>query len=153
MKKFVERMLSKIIEYDSFPNKIYNQCKDDIVKPKRRFVCYKNTSYFYIPDLHLFYDTPIQWSDVDWKTKYGDYRFEWLPYFAIRLFGWNFVWYWESPDDSNTRYYEFILNYLYVYNKDIEKTLKNNKWQRLVDKKWIDIDSTQYVKNRKIQTT
>lgn len=146
-------MLSKIIEYDSFPNKIYKQCKDVIVKPKRRFVYYKDNSDFYIPDLHIFYDSFIQWSDFDWKTKYGDYRFEWLPYFAIRLFGWNFVWYWESPDDSNTRYYEFILNYLYVYNKDINKTLQNNKWQRLVDKKWIDIDSTQYVKNRKIQTT
>lgn len=146
MKIKMGRLLSKFIEYYSFPNKLYNKCKSDIVKPKRKFVCYRNNSDFYCPDLHLFYDSIIQWSDVDWKTKFGDYRFEWLPYFAIKLFGWNFVWYWEAPDDSNSRYYEFILNYLYVCNKDVQKTLKYNKWQRLVDNKWVDIDSSNYVK-------
>ena len=149
IKRIMENIRSKIIEHDSFPNKLYKKFKNDIVKPKRKFVCYRNNSDFYVPDLHLFYDSIIQWSDFDWKTKFGDFRFEWLPYFAIRLCGWNFVWYWESPDDSNYRYYEFILNYLYTCDKDVNKTLVRHRWNKLIDGKWQEIDSKVYVKTKK----
>lgn len=65
--------------------------------------------------------------DLDWKLKYGMYRYESSPKFIIVLFGIAFIWWTDSPkntkgkvDDYN--YWESILHYLNT--NDIIKTDK-----------------------------
>lgn len=87
----------------------------------------------------------------DWKSKYGEVRFETVPYLTIVwrnktrwIFGLESPVYEEQPkvdydgeynkidilniSTNNLLYWEGILSYLYEHDKDIVKTYKNNIW-------------------------
>lgn len=60
--------------------------------------------------------------DLGWKTKWGDYRYEWPPQFTIVLFGLSFSWWLTAPTDRDYDYWESVLNY--IEYKDLYKTNK-----------------------------
>ena len=44
--------------------------------------------------------------DVMWKDKYDSPRYECSPYIWIHLFGFNFIWYWDLPENLDHFYIE-----------------------------------------------
>lgn len=78
--------------------------------------------------LPFFFKFKFDSSDLIWKTKYGDYRFEYPPQINLVLFGILFNIWLEAPKDDRNKYnnedyyWESILTYLDY--KDIVKTDK-----------------------------
>lgn len=78
-------------------------------------------------------------SDVGWKDKWYTPRYEEPPYIWIHLFKYNWIWYWELPNEKYMDdYWEQALWYLYYasYNKkkkgydelDINKARETWPW-------------------------
>lgn len=129
------------------PFKTYNKIKKVFIPLKIKFRCSVKSWY------------PVLWcskpayihilsSDVMWKDKWDTPRFEVVPYFWIHLFGLNFIWYLNSSD-SNYRYWEQALWYLYYssYNKekkgydplDINRAKESWPWRNEADEStWND---------------
>lgn len=85
------------------------------------------------------YELPIWLSfhvtnlDVMWKTKWGDYRYEFPPTLSIVLFGFSFNWWLTAPVEGpskNDDYWESILWYLDT--KDLKKVKeKMGYWEMI----------------------
>ena len=82
-------------------------------------------------------------SDVGWKDKYATPRFEHCPYFWIRVFKWNFIWYWcwdnlDTWHDDN-QYWEQALWYLYYYKNTSQGHLEEPTLNKARESwPWID---------------
>ena len=157
LKQYINRLKYNIWSYFWYKSPIYInlnftkifwywwKCRRDFLKPVivkhklKRGDCL-NSDYFYLNTdvnnklLH------IDFHPLDWKTKYGDYRFEGVPYIIIVLKNKAWVWGLEAPlweqlsnhswQRNNMLYWEGILDYRYTYNKNIIKTYQNNIWVR-----------------------
>ena len=77
---------------------------------------------------------------LEWKTKYGEYRWEDNPSISLSLFGRNWRWSLipnkdENGEDIELQYWETIMwldDYLGKYDegKAVKKAIKNNTWSR-----------------------
>lgn len=130
---------NKLIDIYALPINKWFKARKDFIPPKIKFYKFRNDSDFYLSSLMYQEDAIININDFEWKSKYGDYRFEWLPYILIKIGNWRLLWTFEAPDGDNTHYYELILNYLYKYDKDYDKTIKNYGWSTWVDGKWAPV--------------
>ena len=66
-------------------------------------------------------------SDVGWKDKWHTPRYEEPPYIWIHLFKYNWIWYWELPNEKYMDdYWEQALWYLYYYDNISYKCSKPN---------------------------
>lgn len=70
--------------------------------------------------------------DLFWKTKWGEYRYEFPPQFSIIIFGYAFE-FWLKPEQNEDHYWEAILAYKYVNNPNYEPIINAGKavgvWQ------------------------
>jgi len=82
--------------------------------------------------LPIFFAFGIYNLPLGWKTKWGDYRYEWPPQFTIVFFGLSMSWWLTAPTDKGVAdeddYWESILNYInYKDLSVVNKTM--GKWQ------------------------
>ncbi len=102
------------------------QWRSNIRKKLRKFGLGWFKPTFKIPDFLVF---DIKNWDLQWKSKYSDYRYENAPLFEITLFGISFSWSLHAPIDSfyfDDDYWECILTY--IHNdldsiKDLDKIM------------------------------
>lgn len=102
------------------------QWRSNIRKKLRKFGLGWFKPTFKIPNFLVF---DIKNWDLQWKTKYSDYRYEGAPLFEITLFGVSFSWSLHAPVGSfyfDDNYWESILTY--IYNnldsiKDLDKIM------------------------------
>jgi hypothetical protein len=109
---------------DSIPLSTWWKARKVFAKPKLEYYFFKRNSYVYVKDLNPYSHSIINIYDFEWKTKYGDYRFEYCPQIVIKIFGYYFIMIWTDPSGKgdNMNYYETLMNYLWEYKCDIEKT-------------------------------
>jgi len=82
----------------------------------------------------------LSFHPCEWKSKFGDVRFESVPYACLILFNRvKYIWGLEAPifenykgnwSRNNLLYWEGVLGYSINYNKDILETYNNNIWVR-----------------------
>lgn len=98
------------------------------------------SDYFYLKsdcDNKWFH---LSFNSCDWKSKFGDVRFESVPHACLILFNKvKYVWGLEAPlyeqhrgiwSRNNMLYWECVLGYSINYGKDILQTYKDNIWFR-----------------------
>ena len=120
--------------------------KPEIVKHNLKRGDSLGSDYFYLDTDVNNKCLHINFEGCEWKSKYGDVRFEAVPYIIIVLF--NKVWIWgleaplyeqRTPNEYNYKHYwvrdnmlywEGILGYNILYHKNIIKTYQNNIWTR-----------------------
>ena len=83
-----------------------------------------NKAYY----IEIGYPIKIHFTNLGWKTKWDDVRFEWCPQFSIFFFKWQFCIWCCSPDGNNDKYYEMMLHYLYKSDKNIKKAKETWRW-------------------------
>ena len=86
--------------------------------------------YYELPRWCTFY---IFNHDLFWKTKWGDYRYEFPPQFTIVFMYWHITFFLSPPKGCTNRqddYWESIL--WYIEKRNLEKTfLEMGKWKNL----------------------
>jgi len=131
----------------SSPKKTLNKLRG-VFKPLKCYFKFEKGSYS--PHPVLWVSKPgfihIVSHDVGWKDKWHTPRYEEPPYIWIHLFKYNWIWYWELPNEKYMDdYWEQALWYLYYasYNKkkkgydelDINKA--RDTWP------WVDYETKQ----------
>lgn len=113
----------------------------DIVKHKLDVNKGLGSDYFYMmTDCHNKW-FHLSFHSCDWKSKYGDVRFESVPYACLILFNKvKYIWGLEAPlfeqssdhhwKRNNLLYWESVLGYSINYNKNLIDTYKDNIWYR-----------------------
>lgn len=138
---------NNIIWIEGNPLGIWLKASDVFRAPKIKFLFIKPDSYtedYLTEDLAIF-----TWEAMQWKSKYSDYRFEWLPKIQLKIWK-NYyiaITFVAPNNSSNSMYYETMMNYIWKYNKDYNLLRKNFSWQTLVDNKWVDAWNDNWVKN------
>lgn len=109
--------------------------------PKKRYYIGKiqfGTPFFYprkfCPSVYdngkFGYPIWLSKTDLGWKDKYNDPRFEWLPSLTIYFFKWQLcVWYVSPTDNNSDSYYEMFLWWKYYCNEDIKYAKENWNWR------------------------
>ena len=116
----------------------WKQAKDVFVYPKPTFKCgklYDTYGGFLFVDHHPIEHKilSLRISDVSYKWKFDDICFEAPPYITLVLFNyWKFVWTFTGPLDDIHTYWDALLKYLYINDKDIKKTKEEYGWIRFV---------------------
>lgn len=117
----------------------WKQAKDVFVYPKPTFRYGKlENTYggFLFVDYHRLEHKilSLRISDVSYKWKFDDICFEAPPYITLVLFNrWKFVWTFNGPlYYDNQTYWDALLTYLYINDKDIKKTKEEYGWVRYV---------------------
>jgi hypothetical protein len=116
--------------------KTYNKVSKYFSKPKIKFqygklnnVITGNLYNDYHNENHCILSLVIK--DVGYKWKYDDIRFESEPIISLTLFNkWRFVWELNAPIEDDYMYWEMLLEYLYIYNENIEETKLNFGWKK-----------------------
>lgn len=124
-------------------NNTYKKVKDIFVKPKLRF-------YFgpwrKDPISRFYRRGPLIWltfnifnRDICWKTKWGDYRFEYPGQFTIVFFGLSFSVWNTCPirDSDDEDYWEAILHYI---NSKKETPIEKLKDVNVKLGRWVVLD-------------
>ena len=120
------------------PLRTWKKAKDVFVYPKPTFIygkLYDNFSGFLFADYHNMNNKilSLRISDVVYKWKYDDICFEAPPYISLVLFNrWKFVWTFNGPLYNADIYWDALLTYLYINNKDIKKTKEEYGWVQYV---------------------
>jgi hypothetical protein len=120
------------------PLRTWKQAKDVFVYPKPTFRYGKlEDTYggFLFVDYHRMAHKilSLRISDVSCKWKFDDVCFEAPPYITLVLFNrWKFVWTFNGPLYDNQTYWDALLTYLYIDDKDIKKTKEEYGWVRYV---------------------
>lgn len=120
------------------PLRTWKQAKDVFVYPKPTFRYGKlEDTYggFLFVDYHRMEHKilSLRISDVSYKWKFDDVCFEAPPYITLVLFNrWKFVWTFNGPLYDNQTYWDALLTYLYINDKDIKKTKEEYGWVRYV---------------------
>ena len=143
LKRRINQVLYKLTHnsffyWDGCPYNFILAARKDFIMPDINFYTFKEGSDFYKSDMLTDSNNHILVRELMWKTKYGDYRFEWCPMIQLKFFGRYFIWLFEAPGNKdNLDYYESILNYLYRDGNDINLTIKNYCWKTYKDGKWV----------------
>lgn len=136
-KRLINQILYKSIHnsffyWDGFPYRCIWRARKDFILPDIKFYSFKEGSDFFHSDILLDNNSIILFRELWWKTKFGDYRFEYCPMIQIRFFGRYFIWALEAPNgSSNYEYYESMLNYMFKYNYNIHETISKYNWYTL----------------------
>lgn len=119
-------------------NKLFDEWRD--VKTYLRKPSYKYWGHWYTKWTTIF---RLEINELQWKTKYGEYRHEEDPEVELTIFGHCFRWT-VSPEKNNNedislQYYETILllqDYLKKYNRAeaVYKAIRENTWGECDDK-------------------
>lgn len=111
--------------WEEDPLKLWRQCKEAFVMPE---IITRKIS----PDDTTAKIFDFRVSGLGWKSKFGNYEFEYPPFIDICLFNkwrWQFVF--EAPQLNNTNelcYWEGMMDWLWNNDKDIIKTYEDNIW-------------------------
>ena len=123
------------------PLRTWKQAKGVFIYPKTTFKYGKlNNTFggFLFVDYHRMEHKilSLQISDVTYKWKYDDICFEAPPFITLVLFNyWKFVWTFDGLLHNNHIYWDTLLTYLYINDKDIKKTKEEYGWVRYVKNK------------------
>jgi hypothetical protein len=72
--------------------------------------------------------------DLGWKTKFGDYRFEWSPLISFVLFKWQIAIIFKAPHED--QYWESWLYYELDTDKSLSKTERIEQCKRDYPQIW-----------------
>jgi hypothetical protein len=91
---------------------------------------YLRCKYFKLFGYEISYGWPIVILKLDlgWKDKYDSPRMEWVPFFHIHFFNWQFSVFWNAPYGDSDKYYEMMLWYWKYCDKDIKKAEETWGW-------------------------
>lgn len=102
----------------------------DIYKANHPILSELFKPYYELPRWCTFY---IFNHDLFWKTKWGDYRYEFPPQFTIVFMYWHITFFLSPPEGCTNRqddYWESIL--WYIEKRNLEKVfLEMGKWKNL----------------------
>ena len=59
---------------------------------------------------------------MGWKTKFGQYRFEWAPIWSFVFFKWQIAIMFQAPEELH--FWECYLYYINEANKDLDKAIE-----------------------------
>jgi len=134
---YIEFNFLKVYKYYWIARKYF--LKPIIIKHKLKRGDSLNADYYYLNTdvnnkwFHLSFES------CGWKDKFGEVRFEAVPYALLVIFNKAWVWGFEAPlyeqhreiwSRNNMLYWEGVLGFSINYDKDIIKTYKNNIWTR-----------------------
>ena len=118
----------------TFPLYDYLKCRKYIKRPSLLFIKFNNLDnnwFFGLPANRIYYYPiiSIECSNVGWKDKYDEPRWEYNPYLVVVLFrkwmfGWQIGW---KDYINNLTTWELILRHNY-YNQDIYEMVKKLCW-------------------------
>lgn len=138
---------NKLIWIEGNPLGIWWKASDVFARPKIKFLFIKPDTWnqdYLCEDLAIF-----TWMETQWKSKYSDYRFEWLPKIQLKIWPHYFIAItFVAPNDtSNTIYYETMMNYIWKYNKNFNLLREKFSYEIMKDGKWIDGWNDNWVKD------